>query len=340
MFADTHTPAPTETGEAEGENYFISMTDMMVGVLFIFVIMLMTFALDFQKTTDIQQSSINVAQQVALKLQTMQADVRDKLSLMEHANQARRQLLTDIQTQLATEGLNVDIDEANGVLRLTENAVKFDANHSDLNDKAKLNVGKIARVLNRVLSNYAACRVAPDQSTCSPAGVGPTLETVFIEGHTDTTGVPDLKERDRRNWELSAERAVATYREIVAQTPDLRSLRNKSGEEIVSVSGYSSTRPIDPHETHDAWEKNRRIDLRFVMEVDTKEGLQQILTLTNAMKSEIDHMVDASAQKNARPATIVAPTLGVPIAPAAKSDAIRPVKTPAPAVPTPPPAAN
>jgi flagellar motor protein MotB len=325
MFADTGTPS--ETTEAEGENYFISMTDMMVGVLFIFVIMLMTFALDFQKTTDIQQSSITVAQQVALKLQAMQADVRTKLSQMDRSNQARRQLLTDIQTQLATEGLDVAIDEANGVLRLTENAVKFDANHSDLSDKARMNVGKIARVLDRVLANYAACRIAGDQTTCTPSGVGPTLETVFIEGHTDTTGVPDLKERDKRNWELSAERAVATYREIVAQTPGLRALRNKSGEEIVSVSGYSSTRPIDPRETRDAWDKNRRIDLRFVMEVDTREGLKQILMLTNAMKSEIDHMVDASAQKAASPDGT--PPLDT-TAPAAKSDAIRLPKPPSP----------
>ena len=29
----------------EDENYFVSMTDMMVGILFIFIIMLMVFAL-------------------------------------------------------------------------------------------------------------------------------------------------------------------------------------------------------------------------------------------------------------------------------------------------------
>jgi flagellar motor protein MotB len=324
MFADTQ--ASAETTETEGENYFISMTDMMVGVLFIFVIMLMTFALDFQKTTDIQQSSINVAQQVALKLQRMQLDVRSKLSQMDRAAQARRQLLADIQTQLASEGLDVAIDEANGVLRLTENAVKFDINKADLNDKARLNVGKIARVLDRVLTNYAACRVATDQTACTSTNSGPTLETVFIEGHTDTTGVPDQRERDRRNWELSAERAVATYREIVAQSPGVRALRNRSGEEIVSVSGYSSTRPVDPRETRDAWEKNRRIDLRFVMEVDTKEGLQQILAVTNAMKSEIDRMVDASAQKGAAVPEVTRTVTAPQSAPGAKSDAIRPAR--------------
>ena len=40
----TATEEPTE----ESENYFISMTDMMVGMLFIFLIMLMVFALNYR----------------------------------------------------------------------------------------------------------------------------------------------------------------------------------------------------------------------------------------------------------------------------------------------------
>ena len=38
--------------EADEENYFVSMTDMMVGLVFIFIIMLMYFALQFQDITD------------------------------------------------------------------------------------------------------------------------------------------------------------------------------------------------------------------------------------------------------------------------------------------------
>jgi hypothetical protein len=39
------------TGSEEGENYFVSMTDMMVGVLFIFILMLMAFALGIMHLT-------------------------------------------------------------------------------------------------------------------------------------------------------------------------------------------------------------------------------------------------------------------------------------------------
>jgi hypothetical protein len=55
--------AETETGSQaeEGENYFISMTDMMVGVLFIFIIMLMVFALEFRTTTDTSEDALRKA---------------------------------------------------------------------------------------------------------------------------------------------------------------------------------------------------------------------------------------------------------------------------------------
>ncbi len=53
--------AADEAG-AEEENYFVSMTDMMVGILFIFIIMLMMFALNFRQQADVQIQKIDVAQ--------------------------------------------------------------------------------------------------------------------------------------------------------------------------------------------------------------------------------------------------------------------------------------
>jgi chemotaxis protein MotB len=281
-------------GEAEeGENYFISMTDMMVGVLFIFIIMLMVFALDFRTKTDVNEDAIDVAREVARKLEDLRREVHDEISALDEAQQTRTRMLVDIETQLNVEGLNVQIDQKNGVLRLTEAAVRFDVNRSDLVGDARINVGKIAKVLERVLPTYTACRVEGDRAACRKSG-GSTLETLFIEGHTDVTGVTDANERARRNWQLSAERSINTYREMVAEAPALRQLRNLRQEEIVSVSGYASTRPIDPNEGREGWAKNRRIDLRFVMEVDSRERLKEILQLTDEMKDQIDRLTAAS----------------------------------------------
>lgn len=274
-------------GGEEGENYFVSMTDMMVGVLFIFIIMLMVFALDFRTKTDVQEDAIDVAREVARKLEELRTQVRGEITSLDEAQQTRRRLLQDIETQLRSEGLNVQIDEANGVLRLTEDAVRFDTARSDLVGKAKANVDKIARVLDRVLPGYAACKTNDTALNCKDGG-GPSVETVFVEGHTDSTGV------DASNWQLSTERAVNTYRALVTGAPGLRALRNRQNEEVISVSGYSSTRPIDGLDSRDAWARNRRIDLRFVMEVDSKQRLRQILDLTDEMKSQIDRLTKAS----------------------------------------------
>ncbi len=280
------------TGGDEGENYFVSMTDMMVGVLFVFIIMLMTFALDFRRTTDTQEDALQVAQQVAAKLDRLQSDVRNEISRLDRVAQDRQALLTDIRRQLAQEGINVQIDEANGVLRLTEDAVRFAPGRADLVDTNKDNVGKIARVLARVLPKYTPCRAGGDKPGgdkpgCTPPA-GAAIETVFIEGHTDSTG------SDADNWMLSTARAVATYRELVAVSPALRSFLNVRREEVLSVSGYAATRPIDARTVREAFDRNRRIDLRFVMETDSRQGLSRILSVTDDMRGEIARLRSAA----------------------------------------------
>lgn len=159
----------------EGENYFISMTDMMVGVLFIFIIMLMVFALDFRTKTDVNEDAIDVAREVARKLEDLRREVHEEISALDEAQQTRSRMLVDLERQLKAEGLNVEIDQKNGVLRLTEAAVRFDVNRSDLVNQARINVGKIAKVLERVLPTYTACRTLSDQATCRPPR-GSTLE--------------------------------------------------------------------------------------------------------------------------------------------------------------------
>lgn len=275
----------TAAGNEEGENYFVSMTDMMVGVLFIFIIMLMSFALDFRRNADVQEDSLRVVKEVARKLDALQTDVQMEIARLDKASQDREALLKEIRSQLTSEGLKVDIDIDHGVLRLTEDAVRFAINSFELTGRAKENVGKIARALGRVLPKYAPC-LAAQQPPCHELE-GAALETLFIEGHTDETGI------DANNWQLSTARAVSTYRQIISDVPVLRSLQNGRNEEIISVSGYASTRPFVRGSTHQAWASNRRIDLRFVMETDNRQALKHILQVTNDMRGEIGRLREA-----------------------------------------------
>ncbi|TIN43074.1 MAG: hypothetical protein E5Y10_05405 [Mesorhizobium sp.] len=282
MIVDEDSHAAAE----EGENYFVSMTDMMVGVLFIFIIMLMVFALDFRTKTDTQKIALEAAQQAADKVNELEKEIRRHISAMDEAAVARRTLLERIRDQLAKRNIEVVISPKSDVLRITENAVHFGSDESVLKGQAELNVETIARILREVLVDYVACRVEGGARTCRETNT-PAIETVFIEGHTDITGI------DQNNWRLSTARASETFQKMIESAPELRTFSNRDDQEILSVSGYSSTRPADRSDTTEAWAANRRIDLRFVMENDNRERLEQLRKQTDDMEGEIQTLIKA-----------------------------------------------
>ncbi|TIV92390.1 MAG: hypothetical protein E5V85_28845, partial [Mesorhizobium sp.] len=66
----------------EEENYFISMTDMMVGVLFIFIILLMVFAANFRQQTQTSEEQIKQLKQaaeVARQVTSRVGELRDRV---------------------------------------------------------------------------------------------------------------------------------------------------------------------------------------------------------------------------------------------------------------------
>ncbi|WP_434712322.1 OmpA family protein [Rhizobium sp. YTUHZ045] len=298
--------------EEEEENYFVSMTDMMVGILFIFIIMLMVFALQFQKQTDESEQQANKSKvqieevlekirQVSEQLNGLRFEINRELENLSQSQKERTALLNDLERELKATGLDVQIDRENGVLRLTENAIRFATDKSNLNAQASDNVRKLAAVLARVLPRYTGCVVANSTTDCQQLAPGAAIDTVFIEGHTDQQG-SETAAGDSRNWQLSTERAVETYRTLTAFQPSLRTLRNPEKKEILSVSGYSSTRPIPgtempnegPEIARQALEKNRRIDMRFVMQVDPSDRLKDVLRLTDDMEEQIGKLQEAA----------------------------------------------
>ncbi|MGN6102843.1 MAG: OmpA family protein [Devosia sp.] len=264
----------------EDENYFVSMTDMMVGVLFIFIILLMVFALTFRSHTDRTDEQVKqleraeeTARTVATKLEQLQRAIDADIKAIQAAESVRSQLLHQIQERLAQQHLAVDIDDATGVVHLTDAAILFAPDQYQLNAVDTANVTTIASVLAEVLPAY----LNPD------AGRADYLETVFIEGHTDETGIKD------RNWDLSARRAVQTFLGLRDAQPGLVALRNHDGSPIFSVSGYADTRPM-PNTNASEYDKQRRIDLRFVMNTDDKAKLDETKKLAEQMGQLVTYL--------------------------------------------------
>lgn len=219
----------------EEENYFVSMTDMMVGLVFIFIILLMYYALQFRQVTD----------------------------ELTGADATRAEILTQIQASLEAKGVKVTIDTQNGVLRLPDE-ILFDSGADVLKAEGHEDVVSLADVLTEVLPCYtrrADSAVRPAHCEASEH----EIESVYIEGHTDAD---NYSRGGRDNWDLSVVRATNTYRALVGARPDLSGLCAIKGdrcEPVLSVSGYGPQRPVDPGNSIEAKAKNRRIDLRIIM---------------------------------------------------------------------------
>ncbi|MGY2733617.1 OmpA/MotB family protein [Sphingomonas sp. UYP23] len=223
----------------EEENYFISMTDMMVGLVFIFIVLLMYFALQFR-------------------------DVTEQLS---GADRTRTEILRKLERTLKEKGVQVTIDTQNGVLRLPD-AILFDSGRAELKPAGEVAIGHLAEALSDVLPCYTELPSAQGRPARCPQ-TPHRIESLYVEGHTDDVPL-NGRTQFADNWDLSVVRATNTYRALARNSPDLasRCARKPQGcEPVLSVSGYGPQRPIHGGggSLEEQRQRDRRIDLRILM---------------------------------------------------------------------------
>lgn len=249
----------TAGADDDGAGYLMSVSDMMAGLLFVFLITLVAFVINFRIATDEQREAQEAAEaekeQAIVEKERAEA-VRDDLT---NARRLREQMLEDIRRRLEERGIRVEIDNDHGVLRLSENAISFGSSQAELKAAEQAKLGQIGVVLLDVLPCYAADAGAD----CDERTRG-KLEAVFIEGHTDNVPLQPGG-RFRNNLDLSAQRAMYTFELLKTREPGLADLRNKLGQPLFSVSGYGEGRPVIEHPAPTDEPRNRRIDLRFIM---------------------------------------------------------------------------
>lgn len=252
-------------GEHE-QDFFVSMTDMMVGMLFLFIIMLMFFAMKFSDdSVDLREQNRLLEEQRKVAEEEKNR-LRAQLDLLQGAQQARQAVVEQVYLSLRDQGVTVLIDRDNGILRLPE-SILFPVNKAELLPEGKVAVTKLARALAQVLPCYATLPDAAVPADCPPSAFG--LEALLIEGHTDSDGAEDM------NWRLSMERALHTYQVMTHEQPLLGELRSRQMREdqntpggaypLMSVAGYGLKRPVAPNDSSENKSRNRRIDIRFIM---------------------------------------------------------------------------
>lgn len=257
---------------SEDDSYLASVSDLMVGLLFLFIIILMAFALNFRSAEDAAEATLDELlterDQLTLAQEALAGDrdrllaERDRLAQITDrllARDAERaELLTRIKAMLAARGLEVEVDLENGILRLPESLL-FASNEAALSEAGERAIIVLAGVLDGILPCYVHAAGGRD----CPRGALDVLEAVLIEGHTDDRPIRGGPFAD--NWELSAARARNTYLALIEAAPGLEALKNGSGgEALLGLSGYAARRPVIAAATDEARRVNRRIDLRFL----------------------------------------------------------------------------
>jgi len=222
-------------------NFFLSLTDLLVGILFLFILLMMTFALQF----------------------SLKRDSLEQIAIRRVA--VREAMLERLQARLGGPD-KVKIDAGDGVLRFAANLL-FAQNSDELKPAGKAALRVLARGLEAELPCFGAIAAHP---RC-PHGTSPVLEAVYVEGHTD---VQPLRPggKFKSNWELSSARAVAAYRELERDAPGLVALRNSGRQAMLGASAYEAKRPVDNDPANFA--ENRRVEFRFLLAAPSQREIE------------------------------------------------------------------
>lgn len=266
---------------ADDSNYLTSLSDMMSGLIFIFIITLMVFIFNYTNQKNIAEQSEKELRQKNIKLQeaTLELEAQKEIQRrindqLTDAREVRSQLLRDLKQSLQKDGVRVEIDTDNGILHVPQD-VLFPSGSATLDDQGHKSLEILSRHLSQQLPCYHGKYGQPPPDTCPPSKYKPgRLEAVFVEGHTDNMPIRGGPFAD--NWELSAMRSLAAYREMIKDAPLLKNLKNAHGLPLFGVSGYGESRPRIPHSKETSEPKNRRIDLRFLLApVDLEDVMVQ-----------------------------------------------------------------
>lgn len=135
-------------------------------------------------------------------------------------------MIQELESEVASEALNVTYDETRVVIRFSEEAT-FRSGEAAIKPE-------MIPIIDRVVDVLAGC-----------------TGDVLVSGYTDDR--PISSGRYRSNWDLSAARAVSVVHELV--------LNREVPAERVVAAGRAETNPLAPNDSQENRARNRRVEI-------------------------------------------------------------------------------
>lgn len=298
--------------EEEEESVFISMADMTISFLFIVIILLAFFASQFTVSETVPKPLYDLLREEKERIENEQDEVRriveagdrpvveavqelrnelerlrklfnapevaNKMEVYNSAvSETRKTLLTKLRNQIneRIQGVDVQISANFDALQFSGDGL-FDFGQHEPTAVGARRMEQIAQILDDNLGCYTLGARRAFRTDCNPAYA--LIDALQVEGHTDWVG------GDEFNMDLSAKRAAEIYSVMIEEKPSLVDYRNRDSQPVLSVAGFGRGRPIKSNETELGRDANRRIDLRFIMVVPSKEA--DITAITTALSGE------------------------------------------------------
>lgn len=237
--------ARRESASVDEENpYWISFSDIMAGLLVVFILASLVLILELLETRNL---------------------VKQNIESLKDAVEARNDIMVEIQQELKEKNILVELSDNKEVLHIPEDALSFEVNKSRIPPSPK--VEETVYEIGKILYERITFENRNEKY----------LDTIFVEGHTDSKPT----NRKGGNWRLSTDRAISIWRFWLDRLPEdmrLEALKNHSSERLFSVSGYSATRRLVEVEEGDSdYRKNRRIDIRITVKAPTISILESTI---------------------------------------------------------------
>jgi flagellar motor protein MotB len=239
--------SPDRPAEAEsGGSYLESASDLMFGLLFIFIILVVVLALEQRRQND-------------------------ELDTIRTAGDPRLAVTQKIGDALKKARLDVQVDPSSGVISLPSDTL-FQLGSSALSAQATQAIREASQQLAVVLPCYVHSELEKlSVGQCQGNRGRHQIDTIFLEGHTDS--VPNA--RLGGNLGLSFDRARAIQQVLLGEGSPLQGFRNAGKQPIFSYSAYGSDRLLSGIVGTDP--RNRRVDLRIVLRYQSiDETLEQL----------------------------------------------------------------